>query len=236
MLNITPYEGLPVSVVRQQLIIDVVNKKLASNPRQSFCFIGKPGTGKTTLMKSIAEYAANQKRSGRTTTMPLVSEVVTLADWHTRNHAMIMDKLAPSFISSNKIREVVTNNKLWLSAGRAEPPNSIHFFLDEIDSQPSTTDYTRANWQSFVNACYDNAARNGGRTGNATDIVQLVVAMNCPWAEFVAMYGQHVSRRIAEMCVVIDFDRESQPVQAPPASCSPEVVKLDREIERMIAQ
>jgi Cdc6-like AAA superfamily ATPase len=235
MLNIKPYEGLPVSVARQQAIIDVVNTKLAANPRQSFCFMGKPGTGKTTIMKAIQEYAANQKRSGRTTTTPLVSEVVTLADWHTRNHAMIMEKLAPSFISSNKIREIATDNKLWTSAGRAEPPHSLHFFLDEIDSQPSTTDYTRANWQSFINACYDNSARNGGRTGNATDIVQLVVAMNTTWAEFVNMYGQHVSRRIAEMCVVVDLDRES-PVQASPASCSPTVVKLDRDIERLVMQ
>jgi hypothetical protein len=197
--------------------------------------MGKPGTGKTTLMKAIQVYAANQKKSGRTTTTPLASEVVTLADWHTRNHEMIMDKLPPSFISTNKIREIVTDNKLWLSAGRKEPPHSLHFFLDEVDSQPSTTDFTRANWQSFINSVYDNSARNGGKTGNDTDWVQLVIAMNTTWAEFVQMYGQHVSRRIAEMCVVIDFDRES-PVQTPPASCSPTVVKLDKEIERLVMQ
>lgn len=235
MLDIKPYAGLPVSVARQQTIIDTVNAKLAANPRQSFCFMGKPGTGKTTLMKALQLYADSQKRSGRTTTKPLVSKITTLAEWHERNLETVKGESLDQFVSAKTIRKVVAENRLWLSAGMKEPPNSLHFFLDEVDSQPTTSQFTGANWQSFINSVYDNSARNGGKPGNDTDWVQLVIAMNTTWAEFVQMYGQHVSRRIAEMCVVIDFDRES-PIQTPPASCSPSVVKLDKEIERLVMQ
>jgi energy-coupling factor transporter ATP-binding protein EcfA2 len=232
-LDIKPYDSLPVSGARQQAIIDIVNNKLAANPRQSFCFMGKPGSGKTTLMKAIQQYAASRYMSGLTTTKPLASTVVTLAEWHERNLEAVKGEAPAPFISAKTIRKVVGENRMWLSAGRPEPPNSLHFFLDEVDSQPTTSQFTGANWQSFINSVYDNSARNGGKTGNDTDWVQLVIAMNTTWAEFVQMYGQHVSRRIAEMCVVIDFDRES-PVQTPPVSCSPIVVASDKAIERLL--
>ena len=39
------------------------------------------------------------------------------------------------------------------------------------------------------------------------DFVELVISMNKSWSEFEDAYGIHVARRIAEMCVRIDFDK-----------------------------
>jgi hypothetical protein len=43
--------------------------------------------------------------------------------------------------------------------------------------------------------------------GNEADFVPLVVATNKTWPGFESAYGVHVARRIAEVCVRIDFDR-----------------------------
>jgi hypothetical protein len=96
------------------------------------------------------------------------------------------------------------------------PYTSLRFFLDEFDSQPTVSEFSASKLQTFVNACYDNAPRS--RAGNETDFVQLVVAMNKSWNEFESAYGVHVARRIAEMCVRIDFDKD---VVTPPASPRP---------------
>jgi hypothetical protein len=94
-------------------------------------------------------------------------------------------------------------------------------FIDEFDSMPTASQFTYANLQSLVNACYENSPRC--RPGNRYSFLQLVISMNASWSEFEAAYGVHVARRIAEMCVRIDFDEEAvivpspEPLPAPPA-------------------
>jgi type IV secretory pathway ATPase VirB11/archaellum biosynthesis ATPase len=57
-VQIQPCPNLPISVERQQQIIDGINAKLAINPRQSFIFTGRPGVGKTRTMNEIRNAVA----------------------------------------------------------------------------------------------------------------------------------------------------------------------------------
>jgi len=131
--------------------------------------------------------------------------MTTLAEWQDANldrarrtHSDLADN-----ISAKRIREIAASNARMTDQTRLS--ESLHYFIDEFDSQPTVSEFSSSKLQTFVNACYENAPRN--RPGNGADFVQLVVAMNKSWAEFEAAYGIHVARRIAEMCVRIDFDQ-----------------------------
>lgn len=239
LINVTPLSRLPISVQRQQAIIDVINQKLAANSRQSFCFVGKPGVGKTFLMKAIQQYALEQKGN----TKPVVAKVKTLAQWYDANQRVISGNIArskdpefsyvkPDPTSVQRITDMVDANAFYSSYGNPEPRNSIHYFIDEID-QELPSDYAKKIWSTFFNVCYDNSARNFGLGGNSTDIVQLVVAMNASLPEFGKRFGLHEYRRLVEMCAVIDFDREA-PAIPPPAEYAPHVIAMNKAIEDLL--
>lgn len=240
-IEVTPSSKLPVSITRQAQIIDGINHYLDINPRQSFMLIGSPGTGKTFTMNALRKAAKTQAPG-----YAFCGEIVTLAEWHQKNRINILST-EPSeiFESSQTIERYAlqnadrkkTNDYKCMTSDRAVnllKLYSLHFFLDEFDSQPSDTDFTRANFQTFLNKIYENTGRQ--RAGNQADFVQAVFAMNKTMAEFQAAYGQHAYRRIPEMCVVIDFDKaaltEPVAVAAPPVNTAQE--KLDKEVERLL--
>jgi hypothetical protein len=217
-LDVVPSAHLPISVARQEQIIDVINTKLANHPRQGLCLIGSPGTGKTHLMKAVQRRAREFHKLGMTPTRPIIYKLATLAEWQDANLDRVRGGDSPlaDAISAKTIRQTAGDNAMYNRANVPYPYTSLHFFLDEFDSQPTVSEFSASKLQTFVNACYDNAPRS--RAGNETDFVQLVVAMNKSWDEFESTYGVHVARRIAEMCVRIDFDKE---VVTPPASRRP---------------
>lgn len=214
MIHVTPSPSLPVSVERQQQIIDAINSRLAKNPRQGFCFMGAPGTGKTYLMKAIRN--SLRERIVGNQTGPLRSELVappicTLAAWQENNVNAVNSRPtngALDAISADHISKAAQYNVLYskgLGLDKPYPLQSFHFFIDEFDSQPTVSAFSASKLQTLVNACYENAPRIC--PGSDQQFMQLVVAMNKSWAEFEAAYGTHVARRIAEMCVRIDFNR-----------------------------
>jgi type I site-specific restriction endonuclease len=220
-LDVTPSAHLPISVARQAQIIDAINKTLTLHPRQGLCLMGSPGTGKTYLMQAIQRSVLKsyEPRLGmvkhydpqlglvkyddpRMTATRPTCYMTTLAEWQESNldrsrrvHSPLADDISAKTI--RKIADNIRPNK--------PPDQSLHYFIDEFDSQPTVSQFSSSKLQTFVNACYENAPRN--RPGNGADFVQLVVAMNKSWAEFESAYGTHVARRIAEMCVRIDFDK-----------------------------
>jgi energy-coupling factor transporter ATP-binding protein EcfA2 len=204
-LDVTPSPYLPISVDRQAQIIDAINAKLAIQPRQGFCFMGSPGIGKTYLMKAIRRAVENDDTGDR---VAEVFPLTTLAEWQENNVARARGEVTNSplnGISAKWIRATREENARLRNAGRPEPHYTIHYFIDEFDSQPTISAFSSSQLQTLVNACYEHAPRN--RPGNEADFVQLVIAMNMSWGEFEKAVGVHVARRIAEMCVRIDFDR-----------------------------
>jgi hypothetical protein len=219
-IDVTPYSALPVPVERQQKIINAINARLAVHPRHSLCFIGSPGVGKTYLMNKIQEASL---ASGNTYTKPIVSKIVTLGEWHDSNLQASREGRQPGLISATRIRKVVGENNMWASYG-SKQSNTLHYFIDEFDSQATVSDFTSGNLQNFVNSVYTNAYRPC--EGNETDYVQFVIAMNKSWAEFVEANGQHVARRIKEMCAIIDFDKGTLNV-------APAPTKVDKAIDAL---
>jgi hypothetical protein len=231
MIDAKPTENplVRVSVARQRQIIDTINRGLLANPLQGFCLMGKPGTGKTYLMKSIMRTVADRAcllhhPMGDLKSDPCVARLTTLADWQEDNLARSRsgrgDEKEP--ISSTTIRAIAAENarrsRFYFDDPRYVFPFTIaHYFLDEFDSQPTVSEFSTSKLQTFINSCYDNALRIG--TGNSQAFVQLVIAMNKSWDEFTSSYGLHVARRIAEMCKRIDFDRGvvTEPAAPPPA-------------------
>lgn len=81
---VVPAAHLPISVERQQQIINTIKAALQRNPMQGFCLTGSPKKGKTYLLKAIR----NSIRSGyRTITTVkgiegcIVPDFVTLSNW-----------------------------------------------------------------------------------------------------------------------------------------------------------
>jgi hypothetical protein len=223
MINVTPSSQLPISVERQQQIIDTINKNLAKKPNQGFCFMGPPGTGKTYLMKEI-------RKSAESDLPPepfrrFVPPLCTLALWQEDNvkRATGGESFSTSSrISAEEIIRVAANNvtkshRVPDLKGRVVPFESLHLFIDEFDSQPTASAFSSSKLQTFMNACYENASRS--RQGNDQECVQLVIAMNKSWEDFEKTYGVHIARRIAEMCVRIDFSKGTaqQPTPELPA-------------------
>lgn len=228
-INVKPTDYLPISVKRQQQIIDAINEKLSENPLRGFCLMGAPGTGKTYLMKAI-QGACNRVQLVYPKSHQHVSHIYTLAEWQENNRLRVLNKATDKrldFISTKTIREYAEHNDFGLSGHNLEeyrhlrhfynptplepsaekaPLHTLHLFIDEFDCQPSVTEFSSSNLQTFVNGCYAHAPRIN-RTGQEREFVQLVVAMNKSWEEFEEAYGVHVARRIAEMCVRIDFDK-----------------------------
>jgi hypothetical protein len=239
-IEVTPSSRLPISIARQQQIIDAINNKLAINPRRGFCFIGAPGTGKTYLMnairKAIAVESANPSENLRS--RPNILPIVTLADWQDAN----LDRVRGAAVSrafgmmtSKGIRAMADNNAMF---GRGVPGwnkpypfETLHIFIDEFDSQPTASEFSSSNLQTFVNAIYENAPRIC--SGNDQDFCQLVVAMNKSWSEFVATYGMHIARRIEEMCIRVDFDKAAVVEPQPEIALSN---SLDKRLEGLLCQ
>lgn len=217
-IAVTPSPTLPISVDRQQQIIDAINKKLQSKTRQGFCLMGQPGVGKTYLMKAIqnALIAAHKPGPSRRLITP---HIFTLADWQTARVRQVRSDDAPlaEAVSAERVKTLARENERLSEAyglKQVHPFVTYHVFIDEFDSQPTDSAFAQSGLQSLINALYENAPRVV--PGNDQDFCQLVVAMNKTWPEFEAAYGTHVARRIAEMCVRIDFDRNSGVVEPKP--------------------
>ena len=214
-IDIHPFSKLPVSIARQQQIIDAINASLKLKPRQGFCFTGRPGTGKTYLMKSIQRAIVKAYAGGAI--RPIVPRIFTLSEWQTARVAKVRGDAAPlvNAVSAERIREIAYWNKSKSQSipsvqeamsGSVFPFETFHLFIDEFDTQPTVSDFAQSGLQELVNTLYENAPRIV--PGNDQDFCQLVVAMNKSRAEFRSAYGDHVFRRIAEMCVVVDFDKD----------------------------
>jgi ATPase subunit of ABC transporter with duplicated ATPase domains len=242
-IEVTPSPKLTISVERQQQILDGINRSLATNPRQSFCFTGKPGSGKTFIMKALRGATKAER-----TTIAFVGDVITLGEWHTMNHASVMGKGPDTVLeSADSIRKLAKANEQIKRSNdfdmmsctsangvRLRRLHSLHVFLDEIDSQPSTTDFTQGNYQMFINRVYEHTGRK--RAGNQSDCVQFVCAMNRTMAEFEQTSSLHVYRRILEMCVIVDFDKATITDPTAPVVVPVNKVqeKLDKEIEGLL--
>ncbi len=228
MIDAKPIDSplVRVSVARQKQIIDTINRGLLANPLQGFCLMGKPGTGKTYLMKSIKRTVEDRPillhhSMCDLKSDPCVARLTTLADWQEDNLARSRsgrgDEKEP--ISSTTIRTIAAENArrsfAYFNNGTF-PFATAHYFLDEFDSQPTVSEFSASKLKTFINSCYDNAPRIG--IGNSQAFVQLVIAMNKSWVEFTSSYGLHVARRIAEMCIRIDLDRGvvTEPSAPPP--------------------
>jgi hypothetical protein len=88
--------------------------------------------------------------------------------------------------------------------------HSLHIFLDEIDCG-TTTESRRDNLQTFLDCIYTHTARKG--TGNVSDCVQAVFAMNQSLDEFKETHNQHAYRRLEESFVLVDFDKTGETQQ-----------------------
>jgi hypothetical protein len=211
-IAVTPAAHLPISVERQQQIINGINAKLRANPRQGFCFMGRPGVGKTYIMRALQQAAIAAHTPGPMNRRIVTPRMFTLAEWQVARVRQVRGESAPlaDGISTERIRELARYNEQTSEAYKMTgvyPFVTYHLFVDEFDSQPTSSEYAQSGLQSLVNSLYENAPRLV--PGNDQDFCQLVVAMNKSWAEFEAAYGTHVARRIAEMCVRVDFDREA---------------------------
>jgi ABC-type dipeptide/oligopeptide/nickel transport system ATPase component len=238
-LEINPSPKLTISVERQRQIVTGINRALELNPRQSFCLTGQPGSGKTFIMKALRDAVTSNA-----STKAFVGDVITLAEWHSINHANVMGKGPDTVLeSAQTIRKLESLNK---QAARENDTRrmhagskgvdllkqySLHIFLDELDSQPSTTEFTQSNWQAFANRVYEHTGRK--RTGNQSDFVQFVCAMNRSMEEFRQNTNTHTYRRVLEMCVIVDFDKAT--VTAPAEPVTPVApLPADQEIDALI--
>ena len=178
-LDVTPSAHLPISVARQAQIIEAINAKLEIHPRQGFCLMGSPGTGKTYLMKAIQLWVAEYYRLGLTRTRPTIYRITTLAEWQEANLDLVRGEQSSlaDVISAKNIRQVEISNSMYGFGG--SPSRSLHFLMDEFDSQPTVSDFSSSKLQTFVNACYDNAPRirpgNGGGLRRAGDFYEQVM-------------------------------------------------------------
>lgn len=210
-LTITPCPRLPISVERQQQIIDGINAKLRGNPRQGFLFAGRPGTGKTYIMKALQQAVLASYAQSAAWQRLITPKLFTLAEWQADRVRQVRGESAPfaDAVSTERIREIARDNEQWSEAYKLNyvyPFVTFHLFVDEFDTQPTVSDFAQSGLQSLVNAIYENAPRLV--PGNDQSFCQLIVGMNKSWPEFEAAYGVHVARRIAEMCIRVDFDRE----------------------------
>jgi hypothetical protein len=230
-IDVVPSAHLPISVARQQQIIDIIDAALVIHPRQGLCLMGSPGLGKTFLMRAIGRWVYQNNKANPTSIEPEIIRMTTLAEWQDANLARVRGETVSrdlERVSAQYIRDTAGLNRrrMW----ELKPKfTSLHFFIDEFDTQPTASDFSSSNLQTFVNACYENAPRS--REGNDADFVQLVVAMNKTWPEFENAYGSHVARRIAEMCIRIDFDKD---VAIPPDTPQPDM-KVSDDIDELIA-
>lgn len=126
-----------------------------------------------------------------------------------------------ALFSSKTIRDTAAENESRhygnFTGGRIYPFTTLHYFIDEFDSQPTVSEFSASKLKTFINSCYENAPRYV--PGSSQSFVQLLIAMNKSWDEFTSSYGLPVARRIAEMCVRIDVDRAV--VISPPAPPHP---------------
>jgi hypothetical protein len=142
-----------------------------------------------------------------------VSEIITLSEWQREQAAQrapgwdgVVRRVFQPF-DEDAMRLTAQYNEMMsrnLKLEYTHPLHTLHLFMDEFDSEPSDTKFARDSMAKFVNTCYRYAERVG--IGNDADFLQLIVAMNKSWAEFIETYGKHIARRINEMCVTIDFD------------------------------
>lgn len=236
-IDVQPSSNSTISIERQQQIINLINAKLAANPQQGFCFIGSPGSGKTFLMKAIRKAVLQEMaETNKTIDDYICPPITTLGEWQEANLDRVRgNKFAGYFdlMTAKKIKRIAELNNGWEGRRR-----TIHYFLDEFDSQPTVSEFSSSNLQIFVNAIYDNAPRI--REGNEQDFVQLVISMNKSLKEFEESYGLHITRRITEMCVCIDFDRPASvsAVIKPSAQQIASIAarkKLDEELEGLLS-
>jgi len=209
-ISIIPAPHLPVSVERQQKIIDGIKAKLRQNPLQSLLLIGSPGKGKTYDMRAIqkAVIAAYEPRYKiERCSSP---SIFTLADWQEARARRVRGESAPlaDEVSPERIEEIAAKNK-W-ECGQLQMRmfafSTLHLFIDEFDMQPTKSDFATSGLESLVNTIYKYAPRKC--EGNEQAFCQLVIATNLPWDKFEIAHGIHLARRIDEMCVKVDFDRE----------------------------
>jgi hypothetical protein len=250
-IDVTPSAQLPVSTERQRQIIDGINAALRRHPRQGFCFIGRPGVGKTFLMKAIRDAVKARFTSNKHNRFGFISDVITLSEWQSGmvlkvngGYSRVADR-----VSVEAIRAVqYTNENEWEWLRSTSTPdefahvkaakfafNTVHLFFDEFDSQPTLSNFAQSNLQTLTNAIYENAPRLV--PGNEQDFVQLVVAMNKSFEQFTESYGTHVARRIGEMCVTVNFNETAPPIKSPvPATpgMMPAATELDVAIEGMV--
>ena len=167
-LDVTPSNHLPISVARQAQIIEAINAKLAINPRQGFCFMGSPGKGKTYLMRAIQRCVP---KISEPYVEPQVIKMTTLAEWQEANVARVRGEAVSWDLmrtSAKHIRDTAEHNRRqgWNPAPKY---SSLHFFIDEFDSQPTVSEFSSSMLQTFINACYENATRVCD--GNESDFV-----------------------------------------------------------------
>jgi hypothetical protein len=165
-----------------------------------------------------------------------VLRIFTLAEWQTARVRQVRDENGPlaEAVSPERIHEIAAQNRsMSRSFGleHVDAFNSLHLFIDEFDSQPTVSDFSQSGLQSLVNAIYENAPRQV--PGNEQDFCQLVVAMNKTWPEFEGAYGTHVARRIAEMCIRVDFDRETGEMFHAPQPANPDLMPMSDGLEAL---
>lgn len=211
---VVPAAHLPISVERQQQIINTIKAALQRNPMQGFCLTGSPKKGKTYLLKAIR----NSIRSGyRTITTVkgtegcIVPDFVTLSNWlRARKNTEIgqaegEESYIARWISPAKIHELARQNENNSTAlFETAPLTTLHLFIDECDTQPSDTLYALDQVKSLINEIYENAPRKGD--GNQQAFCQLVLTMNKTWDEFKAKYGDDIAHRVDQMCLRLNFD------------------------------
>jgi hypothetical protein len=183
--NLKPYGKSTLSTERQQEVINA----LKANPEGSYAFFGPPGTSKTTwttaLYADLLWKTCMREDYRRVFPVRRISTKLMLdqhTDWTMHKHDPD-DEFKPMLmepeVSSEKIKAA------------SDSGGKFHLFLEEID-KIKETEVRRANLFEILNSLHDNYG-------------QLVVNSNLTFNEFSNVFGADFSRRIRDICAIIDL-------------------------------
>jgi hypothetical protein len=197
-----PTNFSPTPCARQQKLIDYTRETLRVNPWASFLILGGGGNGKTVLLDAVW--------------MKALRDLIDKAPWGIG--AVSRPKLPIWRQSAEQLFDEMQSYKVMKASKDFEDPREFsvqdiaedwfdapRVFILEAD-KVNFSETKQKQFHVLLDSLYTR--KEGGKG------VQIVMDTNLTPNEFAdeSMYGERAYRRLAEMCHVLDFDSDKDPL------------------------